>query len=219
MHIVLCLPFISTICQSLICMLNVIVNKVKGFLLNPVETFQQSRDDEPGVVFAYFGALLLISAILSAIVAAIGVEIMPGYAGMMGGVAMPIAVFFMVLVGGFIFTLIFAAWLHLWVYLLGGRKGIMQTFKAIIYGHTPRLLLGWIPIVGFIFALWSLVLGILGIRELQEMSTGKAILAVVIAVMIPLIVFILLAAWFFISYATINGIPVPPGNAFPTAVN
>jgi hypothetical protein len=200
-------------------MLNAIITKVKGFLLNPVETFQQSRDDEPGVVFTYFAALLLVHSILAALITLVGIEIMPRFAGIPGGLAFLVVVFFMALIGGFIFTLIFAAWLHLWVYLLGGRKGILQTFKAIIYGNTPRLLLGWIPFVGFIFALWSLVLGILGIRELQEMSTGKAILAVLIAVIIPLIVFILLAAWFFISYATINGIPVPPGNAFPTAVN
>ena len=212
MHIVLCLPFISTICQSLICMLNVIVTKVKGFLFNPVETFQQSRDDEPGVVFAYFGALLLISAILSAIVAAIGVEITPAYAGMMGGVAIPIAVFFMVLVGGFIFTLIFAAWLHLWVCLLGGKNGIMQTVNAVIYGSTPRLLLGWIPFIGIIFTLWSLVLNILGIRELQELSTGKAILVVAIAVIIPLIILILVAAYFFTTSMTVMAVPVTPLN-------
>jgi hypothetical protein len=87
----------------------------------------------------------------------------------------------------------------------------MQTIKAIIYGHTPRLLLGWIPFVGFIFMLWSLVLGILGIRELQEISTARAILAVAIAVMIPLILIIIIAAWFMISYVSVNGIPVPPG--------
>ncbi|PKL68441.1 MAG: hypothetical protein CVV30_11050 [Methanomicrobiales archaeon HGW-Methanomicrobiales-1] len=193
-------------------MIDIIVAKIKGLLLSPVETFQQSRTDEPGAVFTYFGVLLLLHSILVAIIAAVGIETMPRFAGMPGGIAVPFIVFFMALAAGFVLTLLFAAWLHLWVYLLGGRKGIMQTIKAIIYGHTPRLLLGWIPFIGFIFMLWSLALGILGIRELQEMSTGKAILAVAIAVIIPLIVFILLAAWFFISYMTVNGIPVPPHN-------
>jgi hypothetical protein len=119
----------------------------------------------------------------------------------------------MALAGGFICTLIFAAWLHLWVYLLGGREGIMQTFKAIIYGNTPRLILGWIPFIGFIFALWSLVLGILGVRELQEISSGKAILAFAIAIMIPVIIIIVIAAYFIVPYMTTAGIPTPPGNA------
>ena len=193
-------------------MIDFIVTKVKGFLLKPVETFQQSRNDEPGVIFPYFAALLLINAILSAIITLIGIETMPRLAGMPEGIAIPVIVFLMALAGGFILTLIFAAWLHLWVYILGGRKGIMQTFKAIIYGHTPRLLLGWIPVIGFIFVLWSLALGILGIRELQEISTGKAILAVVIAVIIPLILILIVAAYFMTSYVTTTAIPYPPIN-------
>jgi hypothetical protein len=193
-------------------MIDFIVTRVKGFLLKPVETFQQSRNDEPGVIFPYFAALLLINAILSAIITLIGIETMPRLAGMPEGIAIPVIVFLMALAGGFILTLIFAAWLHLWVYILGGRKGIMQTFKAIIYGHTPRLLLGWIPFIGFIFVLWSLALGILGIRELQEISTGKAILAVVIAVIIPLILILIVAAYFMTSYVTTTAIPYPPIN-------
>jgi len=200
-------------------MIDTIVDKVKGFLLSPVATFQQSKNDEPGIVFTYFAALLLIHAILSAIIVAIGIEKMPVYPGMPSGIAIPVIVFLMALAGGFIVTLIFAAWLHLWVYILGGRKGIMQTFKAIIYGHTPRLLLGWIPFIGFIFMLWSLVLGILGIRELQEISTGEAILAVAIAIIIPLILIILIGAYFITSYMTTTALPLPQGNAFPTAIN
>lgn len=193
-------------------MIDFIVTRVKGFLLKPVETFQQSRNDEPGVTFPYFAALLLINAILSAIITLIGIETMPRIAGMPEGIAIPVIVFLMALAGGFILTLIFAAWLHLWVYILGGRKGIMQTFKAIIYGHTPRLLFGWIPFIGIIFVLWSLALGILGIRELQEMSTGKAILAVVIAVIIPLFLILIIAAYFMTSYVTTTAIPYPPIN-------
>lgn len=189
-------------------MMDTIIDKAKGFLINPVETFQQSRNDEPGVVFTYFAALLLLNAILSALIVAVGIERMPGVAGMMPGVAVPVMVFFMVLAGGFIVTLILAAWIHLWVYLFGGRKGIMQTFKAVMYGNTPRLLLGWIPFVGLIFALWSLVLGILGIRELQEISTSKAIFAVAIAILIPLMLIVLLGAWFITSDMTSTAIPV-----------
>ncbi|MDO9034371.1 MAG: Yip1 family protein [Methanoregula sp.] len=177
-------------------MIDPIVTKVKGFLLKPVETFQQSRNDEPGVVFTYFAALLLLNAILSALIGASGFGSMQMFSGMMGGFTYPVRVFFMALAGGFILTLILAAWIHLWVYLFGGHMGIMQTFKAIMYGNTPHLLLGWIPFIGIIFVLWSLVLGILGIRELQEISTVKAILVIAIAVTIPLILIILFAVFF-----------------------
>jgi hypothetical protein len=192
-------------------MIDIIVNKAKGFLLNPVETFQQSRNDEHGVIFTYFAALLLLNAILSALVAAIWNEKIAVFSGMTWEGPVPVLVFFLMLIGGFVFTLILAAWVHLWVYLLGGRKGIMQTFKAIMYGNTPRFLFGWIPMIGFIFTLWSLVLGILGIRELHEVSSLKAILAVAIAIAIPLILIIFLAAWFMISNVTVE-MPAPPGS-------
>jgi hypothetical protein len=193
-------------------MIDSLVTKVKGFLLDPVETFRQSGTDEPKAVFTYFGALLLFNAILSAVIAALGIKTLQQFAGMSYGVAFPVMVFFMMLVGGVICTIIFAVWLHLWVYILGGHKGIMQTINAVIYGSTPRLLLGWIPFIGIIFSLWSLVLGVLGIRELQELSTGKAVMAVAIAVIIPLIILILLAAWLWTSVATVTPVPVAPGN-------
>jgi len=193
-------------------MINTIVTKVKGFLLNPVETFQQSKNDEPKAVFTYFGVLLLFNAVLCSLIATLGMAVMPALAAMPFGSAFPVMVFFMMLIGGCILTLIFAAWLHLWVYILGGRQGIMQTVNAVIYGSTPRLLLGWIPFIGFIFALWSLALGILGIRELQELSTGKAILAVAIAVLIPLILMILLAAYLMTSYMSVTAVSSAPTN-------
>jgi hypothetical protein len=97
------------------------------------------------------------------------------------------------------------------VFLLGGRKGINQTFKAILYGETPCLLLGWIPFIGIIFAFWSLVLGVLGIRELQEISTRCAVLAVAIAIITLLIPVILLTAYFMTSNMVFIPVPVSPG--------
>jgi|WetSurMetagenome_2_1015567.scaffolds.fasta_scaffold06466_6 hypothetical protein len=191
-------------------MIDAIVEKAKGFIMNPVETFRQSREDEPATIFSYFIALLVVNAILSAIVAAAVVGSTTIFAGLNLGGPFPVIVFFAVLVAGFIFTLIFAAWVHLWVYLFGGRKGIMQTMTAIIYGHTPRLLFGWIPVLGFLFVLWSLVLNIIGIRELQELTTMKAILVLAIAVLIPLILIILaFVAFFTIASTTVLPSPEP----------
>jgi len=187
-------------------MLDSFVEKVKGFILNPGETFQKSKADDMETALPYFAILVLINAILSAIVAAI----LPAnllYAGMPGGVALPIMVFFVVLVAEFIFTLVFAAWLHLWVYIVGGRKGIWQTFNAVIYGSTPSLLLGWIPVISILFGLWSVVLWVLGVRDLQELTTGKAIVAVAIAILIPLVIILILAAYLLTSYMTVTQVP------------
>lgn len=193
-------------------MITSIFKKAKGCLLTPVETFRQSKDDELSAVFSYFLALLLFNAILSAALAAVMIETLPALAMMTGGIPVPVAIFLMMLVGGFIGTLVFGVWLHLWVYLFGGRRGIMQTINAVIYGSTPRLLFGWIPFIGFIFTLWSLALGILGVREMQEIDSLKATLAVALAVMIPVILLIVLAAYFMIASVTTTAMPLPSSN-------
>ena len=190
-------------------MITTLIEKVKGFLTNPVDTFRQSNEDRPDAAFPYFAMLLLIHAALSAVLAALIIETLPMAGMMSGGLSGPVAVFFVILVAGFVGILVFSAWLHLWVYIFGGRRGIWQTLKAVMYGGTPFLLFGWIPFIGFVFMLWSLVLGILGIRELQGISSLKAILAVALAVMIPLILLLILAAYFMIASSTTTIVPDP----------
>ncbi len=181
-----------------------LVERVKGFLLNPIETFQKARPDALGYAFKYFIILLVIYAILSTIVAwAVGQaiqDIFPGFPGM-GELSLPL-VFVMTVVGGIIGVFIGGAWLHLWVYVFGARRGINETIKSVMYGSTPTYVIGWIPIVSIIGAIWSFVLVILGVRELQEISTGKAIAAVIIAIIIPLIIIIVLAAALFAIFSS-----------------
>jgi|WetSurMetagenome_2_1015567.scaffolds.fasta_scaffold325639_2 hypothetical protein len=186
-------------------MMTSIIEKVKGFLMDPADAFRQAKDDEPGIVLPFFALLLLFHAVISAVLLSvfmIGTSPVPG--PVTGGFTGAI-VFFIILIGGFVGALVFGAWLHLWVYIFGGRRGIWQTIKAVMYGNTPLLLFGWIPFIGFVFTLWSLVLNILGIHELQEISSLKATLAVALAVMIPLILLIILAAYFMIASVTTTG--------------
>ena len=194
-------------------MIDAIIAKVQGFIVNPVESFRAARPDGTDVAVPYLIALLLIHAAMTAIISLIGISVMGMLSPMMPRFAMPVAIFFGVLIGGAILTILFSLWLHLWVHLLGGRKGLMETAKAVIYGMTPAMLLGWIPFIGFLFCLWSVVLQIIGIRELQEMSSGKALLVMIIAVMLPLIVLVLLALYFFVSMVSVSPVPVAPYNS------
>jgi ABC-type transport system involved in multi-copper enzyme maturation permease subunit len=70
-----------------------------------------------------------------------------------------------------------------------------------MYGLTPVYLFGWVPAVGLLSYLAALVLTTIGIRELQELSTGRAILVMVIAIMVPLIIAICLVVifWFVVA--------------------
>jgi hypothetical protein len=195
-------------------MLDAIVAQIKGILLSPSETFRASRDSPAEFVFSYFLALLVVDALLTSFISALGVGVMGSFLGSFPAYRsyLPVLVFAIVLFGGVVWALIISAWIHLWVYIAGGRRGFFMTVRAVLYGMTPGLLFGWIPVIGVFFSLWSLVLDILGIRELQELSTGRAILVVVIAILIPTVLVTLAAAWFFISsVATITPVTVPQG--------
>ena len=186
-------------------MIDACVGKVKGFLLRPVESFRQAKTDEPGTVLIYLALLGVINAAFSAIVAVFALSSSREYLPYLSGAAGPVLIFLIVLAAEFVFTLLFAAWLHLWVYVVGGRRGILQTVIAVVYGSTPRLLLGWIPFVGILFLFWSLVLWVLGVRDLQELSTAKAVIAVAIAILIPLVILVILLAYLYVgSVATVT---------------
>ena len=202
-------------------MLEMIVEKAKGLLLNPVETFQKSRADAIEQSILYYSAIVLVHAVLSILVAFLILEtgtvalfdamvkqlgvVMP-LLGVIGAIVAVIAIEFFAVV----FVFIIGGWLHLWVYLLGGRKGYTQTVKAMALGATPYMLIGWIPFIGpVIGGIWSFVLEILGVREMQEISTARAAAAVIIAGVVIAILVAFLAALFFIA-AVSSVSPVPP---------
>ena len=190
-------------------MVYALFERVKGIIRDPVGTFQGSRDDTEKTVIVYFGVLLLFLAIISAIVAAITLTAL-NMSGIFGRTMpvfgttfmtlMPVISFFEILIVGAVFTLIAGLWIHLWVWILGGRNGIFQTMKAFIYGVTPSLVLGWIPLASILFAIWSFILCIIGIRELAGLSTGKAALAMIIAALIPIVIAVYLFAVFFLPF-------------------
>ena len=186
-------------------MINQIIQKIKGFLLKPVETFQKSRGDDVVPVIAYFVFLLIVNGILWALVMASRVMMHPlltiaRYDPGTEPVLVFIIVLILVIVLQLFFILIFGLLLHLFAYITGARKGIVQTEKAVIFGSTPLLLLGWIPVIGTIIGgIWSIILTIIGLRELHGITTGKAILAFVLSLAIIMIILVLIIGWFSIS--------------------
>ncbi len=186
-----------------------IVERIKGFLFRPSDTFDDSKDDTLGDAFKYYVVILAISAVLSAIIAAVAFSVIVGMGGPIAAVMIPfgagtgalaaIGVFGVTIAVGIIGIFIGGVWLHIWVYVVGGRNGLTQTIKAVTYGMTPSLLLGWIPIVSIIAGIWALIVEIIGIRQLHELSTGKAVLAVIIAIIIPAIIIGALLAAFIVS--------------------
>ena len=169
--------------------------RIKGFLFSPSDTFDNSKEDTLGDALKYFVVLLAIYAVLFSIMVLVAFSAMAWivgpWAAMLGLTAGPLLAVSMLvlsLIAGIIAVFIMGLWMHIWVYVVGGRKGVTQTIKALMYGATPSYLLGWIPFIGIIAGIWALVVEIIGIRQLHELSTGKAVLAFILAIIIPGIV-------------------------------
>jgi hypothetical protein len=190
---------------------------IKGFVLSPAETFQKVRDTDYGDTLGYFLILVLINTVLSIPVVLITFSSMwsvfGGIFSILGFGTLTsfwiVIIAFTMIIGALVFLFIGAAWLHLWVYPVGGRNGYRETLKAIAFGGTPALLLGWIPLFGILGWIWSCVLSILGVRELHGISTGRALGAVILAVTVPLLILAVLAAFLFIAYTETSPLPVP----------
>lgn len=187
-------------------MTNDIFQKFKDIILNPVETFKNSRDEPLGTAFLYFLVIIAVYSVLSGIVSMMFFSIftlfMPGMDALLAAETSVITGVVSIVFGfiASIIALIFGSViLHIFVYILGGRKGIEQTIKASIYSCTPLALFGWIPFIGIIAIIWSYILNALAIRELHEISTARAVLAV----LIPLIILIVLVVVALIAFLTV----------------
>jgi hypothetical protein len=163
--------------------------KTKGFLGAPSNTFDDVEPEALGSALKYFAIWAAIYAILQTVFFyVLGAGFLQTLWGWLG--LGPVAVYsfdavlygLMTLVGAFGGLFISGSWAHLFVRAFGGRKGYGNTIKAFAYGNTPVFLFGWIPAVGGLFWIWALVLDIIGIRQLHEISTGRAVGAVLLSV-------------------------------------
>ena len=180
--------------------------KVKGFIFEPSKTFDATKEDTLEDALKYYVGIAAIFSALSAVffvfastlfgsmIGGFGMMLGAG-AGIIGAIWLFVTLFILMVISAFIGGAI----VHIFVYLLGGRKGIVKTIIALMYGDTPYLLFGWIPLIGLIAIIWSLVLNVLGIRQFQELTTGRAILAILLPlIIIGIIVFIAFMAFMFV---------------------
>jgi hypothetical protein len=185
--------------------------KVKGFLGAPSNTFNNVEAEALGSAVKYFTIWVVIYAILRTIVFytlerrvfqtlwdLLGLSDAPLYLYHFD----PVIFGLLAVLAAFASLFISGSWTHLFVRAFGGRKGYRNTIKAFAYGDTPLLLFGWIPFVGMLFPLWAWVLNIIGIRQLHEISTGRAIGAVLLGI-VALVIIVFLVVLFVVLFVVI----------------
>jgi hypothetical protein len=93
----------------------------------------------------------------------------------------------------------------------GNKRGFMATFRTISYSYSARLF-DIVPVIGsLIGSIYMLILIIIGVREGHEISTGKAVLAVFLPVIVGIglvILAVLLIPIFFGSMRFFGGVKV-----------
>lgn len=167
---------------------------VKEILFSPVKFFQTlDKDTKVLNSFFYYFVILIISSLFSSVYSKTFLSKIQQYtqqfaaqggsSQMMQSIPMQhfgfIFVFLRGIILGAIGVFIGAAIYHVVLMILGeGQYGFENSLKAILFGNTPNLLM-IIPFCGaFIGAIWSLVVTIIALANLQETSYGKAAVAV-----------------------------------------
>jgi len=93
-------------------------------------------------------------------------------------------------IGSAISVFVIAGIAHLLVMLIVGatNSGFGATFRVASYAAVTSLV-SWIPIIGGLLGLYGIYLAVVGIREMHQTTTGKA----VIVVLFPVLLILLLA--------------------------
>lgn len=157
-------------------------------LLKPASFFRQAQDGTLMEAALFFLTALCIHSILAGVIIRGGASgffcTVPFISTTPTGANSIIAAIAGSFLFGIISVTISGAGIHLTALVCGAKNGIGETFRALLYGVTPLLLIGWIPLAGIITTLWSLAVTTYGLRELQNLSTPRAAIAVFIPAVI-----------------------------------
>jgi hypothetical protein len=167
--------------------------KLKSVILHPKIFFQKVSSEGVEEGFKYMLFLTLITLPL---------YILYGYIRLKKITLLPlfIGLYALTIIIILIASFVFAAFLHPFVILFGGKQGYAKTYNAAAYSATLSVLTGWaislaglwLPPVESIFSValyvYTLCIQTLGISVLQKMSKARAFLSIIsLAVLIVLI--------------------------------
>ena len=181
-----------------------LLTTIKQAWFHPKEFFPSLKDTGFGPAWKYFALIQLVPTI---ILLAVNLSVAAGPRGnQLSIVSIPGSNLLTVLfsaISGYVLSLILifvgAAILHVFVYLLGGRAGYQKTFSSAIYGGTPIILLSWIVValgslgllgliagvlIALAFGIWAIYNTAIGLSALHRISTGRAVLAILLPAII-----------------------------------
>jgi hypothetical protein len=179
---------------------------------NPVESFVGTARDLVTRPVAFFRSMarrgdfvnpLIFALVCAVISASIGSFLGVWYAtvgigdtGVGGAIGALVASMFFTPIISVIALFVCAGILHLLVALVvkPANAGFEATFRLVSYSNVVQLV-GWVPVLGpLVAAVASIILSVIGVREVHETTTGKAALVVLIPAAVGLLIALLLIA-------------------------
>jgi hypothetical protein len=159
------------------------ISTARGVALDPANFFRGIRrqgDFISPLVFALICAV--VAAVLGAIIGFL-FTLVAGTEGFGGAFIGMIASIVRSLISVAIGLFIGAAIWHLLVILIikPSHAGYEATFRVAAYS-TVVYLVSWIPILGWLLSLYAIYLGVIGVREVHNTTTGKAAMVVLIPI-------------------------------------
>lgn len=174
----------------------------RGVLVEPARFFaglRESREDEEGLgsPLLFAGACLAIGLFLTLLATPLdplGPDAMsdPLYSFFLhpqgslyvGSVAV-IYLLVVIPIGTVLSVYLVAIVVHLFVFVfVRERRSFRATFLVVAYG-SAILLVDWIPVLGYLVSLYGIYVVAVGIRELHDTTTTRALLAVLVPYLLP----------------------------------
>lgn len=204
-----------------------LLENIFGTMFSPASTFRRMLEERTSVTIAAIivliaaicsgvGSLLTQSAVMSMFADLPGFEpVAPGFEEMMFS---PTVSLTLSVVGGFISWFVIAGILHLVAKVLGGKGVFTEMLVLLGFATLPNIFqapIGLIAVLsgsfagafismglGGILAIWILILDVLAIREAHKISTGRAIVTLVLpfAVLTVLVFILVIIGIFLISF-------------------
>lgn len=96
------------------------------------------------------------------------------------------------------FSFIWTGILHLLAKIFGGKAGFMEFYRPLGVGSIISWL-SFIPILGQIIGLWTIVIEIIVLKEVHKLSTLKSVIIVLLPLIVIFTLFLVLAATLFVG--------------------
>ncbi|MBI3032550.1 YIP1 family protein [Candidatus Woesearchaeota archaeon] len=189
--------------------------KIKSVLFHPTDFFNQlPKEKGLGQAFTFLALFGVVYALLSSLISMFSVSLVsillsqtmnlpfqesmgtPSLIFGMTGILGFVVQFVVSYIGLIVFSFVLVGILYLWLLLWGGKADYTETYKLWVYASTPQLLLGWIPLVGFLAWIYKVVLLVIGTEIVHKLSRTRAVLAYVVPMVLLFILGIILVIVF-----------------------